>query len=73
MKFNKQQESYLIELGLMRVLAMAMEPIKVQKPVKKSNRGRKKGTKNKKWTPEQHKKFARTMKRIWKEKKAKSE
>ena len=56
---TRQQELKLIEIGLDALL-------KELKPKRKAKRGRK-------WTKEQHKKFAKSMTRTWAKKRAKND
>ena len=57
-KLNRKTELYLIDLGLQKVLSNLVAPTvkKVKKP------------KGRKWTPAQHAKFLKSMKKTWKKK-----
>lgn len=71
MNLTRKQELLLIDLGLRwllehlpsNVVSSDGEILPKEKKVSKPKR------KKRKWSPEQHKKFARTMKKIWKERK----
>ena len=64
MKFSREQELFLIGLGIDVLLSYRTSNnviiAKVKKP--RSNKGTK-------WTPEQRRKFSETMKKKWRDKK----
>lgn len=56
---NRKHELFLIDLGLQTLLDRMVTKPKVKKVVKKNKGGRKK------WTKEQHEKYAATMEKKW--------
>jgi hypothetical protein len=66
LRFSRKQELYLIDLGLAALLDKALQkghaPVKEAGPKKQKN----------KWSEAQRRKFKATMKRVWKEKRAKA-
>jgi len=64
MKLTRQQELVLINIGLSHVLNGLVKPT-----TKKVSKKKPKSTKRK-WSETQRKKFAKTMAKVWKDKKA---
>ena len=62
-ELSRKQELYLIDLGLQKLLDSLIVPSNGKKPEK--SEPKKRG-----WSPTQRKRFAATMKRVWKKKRA---
>lgn len=69
MKLTRKQELLLIDLGLRWVL----ENLPTSVVAKDGEILKKKVSHKRKWSPEQHKKFSRTMKKVWIERKKKNQ
>ena len=67
LKLTRKQELYLIDLGLAKLLEVAIEG--GGRSGEKSKEAKAEG-KKKRWSPEQRRKFRASMKKVWDAKKA---